>query len=130
MVGRIGLDATLRIIEAVGGCRLDVPMKVRPGHWLVELIGEKAARTLTHYYAGEKLEVPRATFFKCELRRIALVADAKQGMSQSELARKYGMTQRTVRITLRAKGLAPASNTLRSNKQARKGHDNGKEKFE
>lgn len=47
----IGEEAMRAVWKAVGGTRAYIPARVRPTHWLVQLIGLEAAGKLCRHYA-------------------------------------------------------------------------------
>lgn len=100
----VGLGATTALVASYGGVRLYVPKTIVPDHPLVHLIGSAAAQQLAQRYGGDHLELPRCADALRRVRNRALVHDAKQ-MSQRDLALKYRLTERAVRLIWRDAGL-------------------------
>ena len=100
LIGLIGEEATGKIVEARGGITLCVPVDARPGHWLRGLIGDEAFERLVEEYRGIELYIPRCTKALQKLREAEIVADHEAGMGTVELARKYGYSDRGIRLML------------------------------
>ena len=97
LVAVIGLDATLRIVEQRGGVRLVVPSRARPGHWLAELIGLEALERLVDVYGREEIDIPRCAGALRAIRARQIAAEHAAGVSNAQLARRYGYTERGIR---------------------------------
>jgi len=102
----VGLGATASLVASYGGVRLYVPETIVPDHALVHLIGLDAAQRLAQRFGGDRLEIPRCAEALRRVRNRALVEDAKR-MSQREIALKYRLTERAVRLIWRDAGLPP-----------------------
>jgi hypothetical protein len=102
----VGLGAATALVARYGGVRLYVPETLTAEHPLVQLIGMDAAERLARHYGRERIEVPRCVDAVRRARNRALVRDAEH-MSQPELARKYQITERAVRLIWRDAGIAP-----------------------
>ena len=94
LIDIIGINAALRIVEQRGGIRLYVPAKATAEHWLADLIGLDALQALSSVYAREEIDIPRCA---ATLKAIKDREIANSTASNSELARRYGMTERNVR---------------------------------
>jgi len=99
LVDLVGVTATLAVVQRWGGIRLYVPSSPPSGHPLVETIGQEAADEIATAFPGERLEVPRASALVRELRDREIRA-AYPDVSQAQLARHYGLTQRQIRTIL------------------------------
>ncbi len=104
LVDLIGLTAALAIVEERGGIRLYVPTRVSRDHWLAKTIGPRAFGTLVDVYAGEEIDVPRCVDALRAVRELAIINDARAGLSQAQLARKYGYTERGIRKLMQRVG--------------------------
>lgn len=94
----IGEEATAKLVAQYGGCApLYIPGKLKPEHPLCQLLGEKVAQKLTDEFGGLTVEIPRAIAIQIEQRNKQIMADRAAGITQSELARKYRLTTRTIR---------------------------------
>lgn len=98
LIDAIGIEATLTLVERFGGVRIYVPEAgtLTEDHPIVRAIGLEAAQRLARMWPQERPYLPRAV---AELRRRrdeALVADLDAGMSFSQAARKYRLTERQV----------------------------------
>lgn len=94
----IGLDAALRVCEAVGGLRFSVPLTMPAKHpiriRLADIVGEAAADKIAEYYAGGEFEPPKcASWFKTKVRNAVIL---QGGKSINDLAETTGLTRRRV----------------------------------
>lgn len=97
LIDVIGLPAALRIVEARGGIRLCVPKTAAPDHWLAQAIGMTAFERLVAYYEGEEIEVAKCAAAMQRLREREIDAAAREGETNTTLARRYGYTERGIR---------------------------------
>jgi Mor family transcriptional regulator len=97
-IGRlIGVASCIKLVETWGGRRLYIPAHVTNGHPLAELLGLDVAMALCTAYAGERPEIPRAQGWRQTIKAHAIALARASGLSQAEVARQYGMTERGVR---------------------------------
>ena len=100
MTELIGLPATMAIVRRFGGVRLYVPVNVPPDHILISLVGMQKAERLAERFGGqEHFDIPKAEAALRHLRNEAIKQQWPE-VSQSQLALKYGLTERTVREIL------------------------------
>ncbi len=95
-----GIAAALVIAEKWGGTRLYFPKDLGPEHPISQAIGHEKAVILCREYFGERPEIPRATGWLTAARDRVLLEQRKT-MSQPQLARAHGMTERGIREALR-----------------------------
>ncbi|MFO1417275.1 MAG: Mor transcription activator family protein [Methylotetracoccus sp.] len=92
-----GWPAVCKLVEAYGGTRLYVPKSLGPDHELARLIGFDEALALAALLGGEPhFDIPRCAGLARAARDAGLRADRAAGMTFSQLARKYHMTERNV----------------------------------
>lgn len=100
----MGRDIWEQLVASFGGLTLDVPWKpetLHPQHALVLALGEKYARIYQDVFAGERQYIPLPTG-----SRAAAYADAiSAGLTNAEIAKEFGMTDRGVRMALGRLGL-------------------------
>lgn len=102
----IGLEATLKLAVAKGGTQIYVPAAVEPDHWLVDLLGLKAASALCEHFkqsgfsfkerlmwAGIPVMVPSGIQFR---RRLMLEKARREGLSSREMALRLNVSERTI----------------------------------
>jgi len=97
-----GLDAALKVAEAVGGTRVYVPRRPGADHWLTRAVGaDAAARIAEHLTTGQTglhIEFPRGpqgSYNRERRARTRLLTDlAAQGLQPTEIARRAGITRR------------------------------------
>jgi hypothetical protein len=111
LVEVIGLKAALVIVELRGGIRLTVPKKAAPDHWLVKHIGLEALERLSKVYGGETIEIDRCAAAMRAMLEARIAHEHDCGASNSELARRYGYTERGIRkLRRRVQGREPSLN--------------------
>ncbi len=109
IIDRLGPAVTLRLIKALGGTTIPVPMRLTPVgearyRRLCDMIGEDAAKALCREYAGTNLYIPTCRQAAADERDAALIRDrdamARAGLSEREivtgLALKYHLSDRHV----------------------------------
>ncbi len=99
-----GEPAAINFAAAKGGARVYIPARVTSKHWLVECVGEKAAAAICAHFAidgiGQRIDVPLAgggvhSQLKRAIAKRVHELD-QQNVSAPDIARKTGVTQRTV----------------------------------
>lgn len=101
----VGEAAALAIASRAGGTRIYLPAQASDDHWLVQAVGRAAADKLCHHFAvdgrGQRLDIPLHVggTFRQLTRAIAEAVhkmdDGTEASSQ-QIARRFGVTQRTV----------------------------------
>ncbi|MDO8414148.1 MAG: Mor transcription activator family protein [Gallionellaceae bacterium] len=101
IVDAIGMDAALVLVAHYGGIRLYVPLELKPGHPLIELLGEEAAQKLCRAFGGdEHFDIPLNTSGSRAERNRRIRERRCQGLSHSRLAREFKTTERNIRNIL------------------------------
>lgn len=93
----VPLMDVLKIISTYGGTRVYIPSSPAQNHPLVRLIGMESAQAIAGSEGGLTLEIPLGIKVQNRIRNYAILASLAQGISQSETARAFDMTQRSVR---------------------------------
>lgn len=111
LVRLIGLRGTVALVEQLGGTTFPVALNLRKlGHLrydlLAEVVGPRAADTLTREYGGTELYIPRCSDALRRARDRAICAEFDQMIAPGSdasgrdaaftLARKYRMSDRQV----------------------------------
>lgn len=95
-VQRIGLAATMRLVEQFGGTRLYIPVNPHPDHHLAKLIGlENLTKLSSVYGAEDHFDIPRALHALRHLRDEKIRAEYGP-KSASILARENSLTERQI----------------------------------
>lgn len=94
---KIGGEATAKLVAQYGGTRLYIPYKLKLDHPLRQLLGQEISQQLCSEFGGMTVEVSRAVMLQIGQRNKLILADRAAGMSKSQLARKYQLTERTIR---------------------------------
>lgn len=128
---RLGPAMTLRLVAALGGTTVPVPMRASvagEGRYrqLCDIVGKEAATALCREYGGTNIYIPACKRAVADRRDRALIADrdamAHAGLSEREivagLALKYQLSDRHVwRVLQRVPGEVPS--LFRLKEQAR-----------
>ena len=102
VVDAIGIDATLLLVESLGGTRVYVPGRMTPQHALVRIIGHRRAYALADQFPGETLDLPRCVSAIRAVRDNAIRAAREDGARPKQLALKHGLTERQIYSILAA----------------------------
>jgi Mor family transcriptional regulator len=101
-----GANVTAILSQNFGGCgSIYIPHTPRKNHPLRVLLGDDVAQRLCDEFGGLSVEVPRMVRLIKQQRDALIKADIAQGKTQSETAKKFQLTTRTIRtITANEKG--------------------------
>ncbi|WP_372069751.1 hypothetical protein P7L75_01385 (plasmid) [Tistrella mobilis] len=93
----IGDDLAMRLAASRGGQTWYVPRpdRLRPDHWLIDLLGQEAALALCQRYGPGDMEIPSGYYVHAAARAREIGAAAG---STREIAARYGVTERWVRM--------------------------------
>lgn len=80
-----------------GGTRLYIPSNITSEHQLCRLLGQDITHLLSREFGGLTVEIPRGIQTQIAQRNCLIAEDRATGMSQRQLALKYGLTERTIR---------------------------------
>lgn len=106
MVDVIGMDATMRLVEALGGADFDIPNGRKESYRLSVLksiLPETALEALIAVYGGARIYIPRCEAALRELRNQRFCAHVRTLMEEEHLSQKaavqkliadYGITER------------------------------------
>lgn len=104
VIDALGVDFWWRLVAAFHGMEIKVPVQcstLSDDHWLVRALGLDDAKALVSAFRGEKIYVHQTTNVRWELYRAA----ALSGLNNSQIARKYAVSVRTVRRGLQRLGV-------------------------
>jgi hypothetical protein len=91
----LGTETTLALVEGFGGTLIRVPKDPpHQSHVLVEALGDAGMARLIAYFGGDRLAVPLARQWRFKLY-------TARGMTRRAIARKLGVTEKTVYQWLR-----------------------------
>jgi DNA-binding NarL/FixJ family response regulator len=95
-----GVTAALQLAHAKGGSQAYIPKpeNLTPDHWLVEAVGDIAARAIAERMGGGHCGIPLGPLngMRSKVWR-AIQEGIKEGKSAHEIARLIGVHHRTVR---------------------------------
>lgn len=97
----ISAKAVAALIKARPGTRVQVPKTPNAEHWLVALIGMDDLTKLCARYHGTAIDIPRCVQVITAAQDSWILADRRGGLSLTELALKYRMTERGISKALR-----------------------------
>lgn len=100
----IGREKALALARACRCRTLYVPKALRPGHWIIAVVGEHAARALVAEFPSFRLPLATcANVVKAERNR-SICAAYRRGQCIVAIAKKHGLSPRQVRNILHAEG--------------------------
>lgn len=97
LLSLIGDDAFTRLCTVFVGTRLHISSSARSRQRLNIIIGEENTGKMIFNFSGVTLTLPMLSSLEIKKRHRAIIADAKNGMSQRDIAMKYDLTDRQVR---------------------------------
>lgn len=100
LLNLIGDDAFTRLCTVFGGTRLYVSNSDGSRKRLTIIVGEENAKNMIFHFDGVKLTLPMLSSLEIKKRHQAVIEDAKKGMSQRDIAMKYDLTERNVRLII------------------------------
>ena len=107
----IGLQATMSLVGALGGCRLYVPTAARatPSHSLAAIIGFENLLKLADEYGGQShFQLPKADRALKAVRNAQIAQAYAKAQTARELAQAFGLTEgQVVRIVAQQGVSAP-----------------------
>lgn len=92
----IGLPATLRLVDALGGTRIYVPEHAGPDHLLTRAIGQADADRLCDVFAHDTLELPKCLDGIRAVRNGEIRDQRADGWDVNRIALYHGLTVRQV----------------------------------
>jgi len=97
LVDVVGMVAALKLVEAYGGQHLWIPSKAHPKHFLAGLIGMEALGKLSAVYGDQTMDFDRCAALLRAVKDKTILDEFNGGMTNGQLAVKYGMTERGIR---------------------------------
>lgn len=97
-----GMSKAIKLVQLRGGTRLIVPQRGHSDaflqkHWFAQATSVQALKELIDIAPGEVIDIPRCQSILQALKEQAIFHAAKNGATESQLAIKYGMTERGIR---------------------------------
>lgn len=97
LVDAIGMEATVKLLQARGGALLELPKSAERSALLVDLIGQEAAARLIAAFPGyDRISLPMPDKLLTRTRNVEILADLERGDSERIVARRYSLTVRQV----------------------------------
>jgi Mor family transcriptional regulator len=109
----IGLQATMKMVQAYGGLRIYVPKYPTPDHTYAELIGFDNLVKLSKVFGRQDhFQLPKATRALEAIRNAKIIADygAKPPKTARQLAAEHSLTERQICRILATVPTLPAGN--------------------
>ncbi|BBL69732.1 hypothetical protein [Methylogaea oryzae] len=91
-----GMDVALKIMAEYGGVHLCVPVKARPEHRLVELLGPVDAARFCEAFGNQTLNIPKGQALQHALRLNRMMEMRAAKATMADIARAVGLTERRV----------------------------------
>jgi hypothetical protein len=128
VVDAIGPEAAWRLIEALGGARIYVPMMDEPIEQspLFPILGADALTALVNAFSGDQFMLPRCDRYRRARRNAEICRRHRAGERVWTLAVEFKLTEATVWEICRRGAAADAQASARSMKRAtERGSSNG-----
>lgn len=95
----VGVDASLHMIDSYGGTNIFIPNKhaLNIDHEISRVIGFKQLQMLSEQLGNNTIEVPMGSPIVLAMRNRMIRDMAKRKESNPKIARKFGVTMRTIR---------------------------------
>ena len=101
MLEVLQLTSVITLINVYGGSRIKVPKRADADHELALLLGFDELKRFSLTYGGLVITFPRCIKAMNFVRDNAILRDKRIGLTQSQLARKYKLTEVAVCNALR-----------------------------
>ena len=101
IIDAIGFEAAQALVKTYGGTRVYLPMEPRGLDDLVLCVGLAHSRALVAAVGSGPLEVPKCDGYLRARRNEAIEILSEAGVPQAEIARRFNLTERTIRNVLR-----------------------------
>lgn len=98
--GIIGRRLTMALASSTDAGTVYVPLRPKPTHKLVQVIGMAATVKLAETFGGQTVRIPVCDQVRRASRDAEIRKLAADGVTQVEIARRFGMTDRAVRYIL------------------------------
>lgn len=97
----IGNEAALNLIHTYGGTSIFIPTKhaLKINHDITNVVGLKAFQLLSNHLGNGTIEIPMGTPITVAMRNKA-IREYAQKESKPKLARRFGLTLRSIRAIL------------------------------
>ncbi|MBF0605710.1 MAG: hypothetical protein HQL07_18705 [Nitrospirae bacterium] len=101
----IGKKSLPLLLTRYAGQRVYVPSpeNLQNSHDLVTFLGRENAEKFCAHFSGERMHIPMNNAAKIFSRNQAIIKDYSTGMKVNDLARRYGISARTVEKALNGK---------------------------
>lgn len=93
----LGVPGALCLVAMHGGGELSVPRTLKPGHSLINLLGQADAEKLVEVFGGRVIDVPRLDFFKLATRAAAAHQMRKSGLELRQIAGRLACSEKSAR---------------------------------
>jgi hypothetical protein len=97
----ISANGVVSLIRHRGGTRLPVPKTPAEDSPIRAWLNDDDVAKLCSYYGGDTLELPRCLEATLAARNLLILADKRTGLTLTQLALKYQLTERGITKALR-----------------------------
>ena len=106
LVDVIGYRLGMALCATMNSGHLYVPIRLKPGHPIVGIVGQVAAEKLVGIYGGQTIRIPQCSAMQRAKRNDEIKVLAAEGVKVGDIARRFGMTAQAIRYVLKKQ--APA----------------------
>lgn len=100
LVDLIGYRLGMALMSSMNSGHLYVPIRVKPDHPIVGIVGQVAAEKLVGMYGGQTIRIPQCSALQRSKRNDEIKSLAAEGLKPVDIARHFGMTVRAIRYVL------------------------------
>jgi len=98
LVNLISFEETLKLLQARGGTRMRMPVRAELATQLPQLISREAVQKICDSdLAGQRIDLPKIDKVLLQVRNASIKA-AKGKTTARELAQRYGLTTRMIKL--------------------------------
>ena len=101
LLGLINAESVEALLKAHKGTRVQIPKHFTDECWLLTVMSSEDLTQLSAVMGGTVVDLPNCTSLMTLLRDQRLLADKRAGLSLTQCALKYGLTERGVSKALR-----------------------------
>ena len=106
IIDLIGYRLGMALCATMNSGHMYVPIRLKPDHPLIGIIGQQAAEKLVSKYGGLTIRIPQCSAMQRAKRNDEIKVLAAEGVKVGDIARRFGMTAQAIRYVLKKQ--APA----------------------
>ena len=100
LIDLIGYRLGMALCATMSSGHMYVPIRLKPDHPLIDIIGQNAAEKLVCKYGGLTIRIPQCSAMQRAKRNEEIRRLADDGIKLVEISRRFGMTPQAIRYIL------------------------------